>query len=98
MRVDRLLSAMGDTMHLSLLPMMVHRPNLRPASGLLMSLDWGSDLSQMRLEVVDETVADGNCGIHAFATVLIDVAQRDRFLSSTSQLKQVMRLRNDLKG
>ena len=75
-------------------------------------------MSQMRLEVADETVfififevrthacnvasysglADGICGIHAFATVLIDVAQRDRFLSSTSQFKQVMRLRNDLKG
>ena len=89
---------MGDTMHLSLLPMMVHRPNLRPASGLLMPLDWRSDFSQMGLEVVDETVTDGKCGIHAFATGLLDVAKRDNVLSSTSQFKQALSLRNDLKG
>ena len=48
-------------------------------------------------EVADETITDGNCGIHAFVIGLLDESQRDKVLANTSQLKQVRKLRNNVK-
>ena len=65
---------MDDTVLMHLLPMMVERPNLRPTTGLMMPAAWRLELYQEGLDAVDETVTDGNCGIHAFAIGLIDAA------------------------
>ena len=54
-------------------------------------------LAAKGFEVADETITDGNCGIHAFVIGLLDEAQRDKILANTSQLKQVRNLRNNVK-
>ena len=74
---------MGENiMHLPLLPKLVQRPNHRPAGGLLMPLDWKTELAQKGFDVADDTITDGNCGIHAFATSLLDVAQREKLFQT----------------
>ena len=89
---------MGETiMHPPLLPMMMQRPNHRPAGGLLMPHDCKIDLAGKGFEVADETTTDGNCGIHAFALGLLDAAKRDKILANTSQLKQVRKLKTEVK-
>jgi hypothetical protein len=47
--------------------------------------------------VNEETVTDGNCGIHAFAVALIDAAESDKVLERTSQFKQARSLKGNLK-
>ena len=84
-------------MHLHLLPMMVQRPNCRPTSGMLMPVEWRRELPREGFEVNEETVTDGNCGIHAFAIALIDAAESDRVLDRTSQFKKVRSLKGNLK-
>ena len=62
-----------------------------------MPLDFNVELIQEGFEVAHDTVTDGNCGIDAFASGLLDVGRRDKILSSTHQFKQIRKLRNDLK-
>ena len=88
---------MEETMYLPLLPMMVHRSTRRPTGGLLMPIEWRTELAQQGFDVIDDTVTDGNCGIHAFVIALIDAAAIDKILASTSQFKQVRSLIANLK-
>ena len=84
-------------MYLPLLPMMVHRSTRRPTGGLLMPIEWRTELAQQGFDVIDDTVTDGNCGIHAFVIALIDAAAIDKILASTSQFKKVRSLIANLK-
>ena len=88
---------MEEAMHPPLLPMVASRPNSRPTSGLLMPAEWRRELAQEGFDVCDETITDGNCGIHAFAIALLDAAEGDKGLASTSQCKQVRSLKGNVK-
>ena len=88
---------MDDTVLMHLLPMMVERPNLRPTTGLMMPAAWRLELYQEGLDAVDETVTDGNCGIHAFAIGLIDAAGSNKMLATTSQFKKARFLKGNAK-
>ena len=89
---------MEGTMRLHLLPMMVHRLYRRPRRGLLMPAEWRLELAQEGFEVIDETIADRNCGIHAFAIALIDATESEKILASTSQFRQVRSLSGKCEG
>ena len=51
------------------------------------------DLAQNSLEV-DDTVTDGNCGLHAFGLSLADGGKHNKDLSSTSAFKEFRALMN----
>ena len=67
----------------------------RPTSGITVPVALSRSLAINGNAVCDDTVADGNCGVHAFGLSLHAEAQRNLALRNTAQYKAVSRKMSD---
>ena len=79
----------------SLLPFLIHCSDRRcnipsPASS---SPELVRTLGQNRLVLRDDTLCDGNCGVHAFYLSLADIADRNHAIKKLSAWKELSKVK-----
>ena len=66
-----------------------------PSSGKAALAALRTEIDAQRLELIDETVTDGNCGVHVFALGLLEAGRHLPPLYRTTQFKKLLTTRRD---
>ena len=80
-------------------PLLHHYDDCRrsgtPSSGIEVPAAQHTEIELQNLELIDETVTDGNCGVHAFALALLEAGQHHQPLYKTARFKKCLPTRRD---